>query len=142
MSFKGIFVFIDDNIHEHTFFKKAVAEICENEVKSAYDGEQGLEVIKKNKDNIFIIFCDVNMPKMNGLELKRVIEGTPELKIKSIPFIFHSTQNNAIVVKEAYTLGIQGFLKKSDDMNKSIPNLDIIVKLWSAFIHPNSLGAS
>lgn len=136
---KGIFVFIDDDIHEHTFFKKALAEICKNEVKSAYNGEEGLKIIKENKDNIFIIICDINMPKLNGLELKRVIEGTPELKLQAIPFIFHSTHNNAIVVKEAYALGIQGFVEKSRDMSKSVPNLDILVKLWSNIVHPNSL---
>ena len=136
---KGKFVFIDDDVQEHVMFKKALETYCDNEVISAYDGEEGFNVIKKNKDHIFIIICDINMPKLNGLELKRMIEGTPELKIKAIPFVFHSTHDSGIVVKEAYALGIQGFVKKADDLAQSVANLDILIKFWSTIVHPNSL---
>lgn len=139
MNPKGKFIFIDDDVQEHIMFKKALKIYCDNEVVSAYDGEEGLNLIKENKDDIFIIICDINMPKINGLELKRMIEGTPELKIKAIPFVFHSTHDNGIVVKEAYALGIQGFVKKADDLTQSVTNLDILIRFWSSIVHPNSI---
>ncbi|HEX8516695.1 MAG TPA: response regulator [Bacteroidia bacterium] len=134
---RGKFVFIDDDHDEHVAFRNALAKICNNEVLSAYDGEQGFRLLKENKDDIFLVICDINMPKINGLELKRLIEGTPELKMKAIPFIFHSTHDSGLVVKEAYSLGIQGFVRKADDFTKSVSHLDIIVKFWSSIVHPN-----
>ncbi len=139
MNPKGKFVFVDDDVHEHIMFKKALSKYCDNEVVSSYDGDEAFEFLKENKAPIFIIICDINMPKINGLELKRLIEGTPELKLKAIPFIFHSTQDSSIVVKEAYALGFQGFVKKSDDITKSIGHLDLIIKFWSSIIHPNAV---
>lgn len=139
MNPKGKFVFIDDDVQEHIMFKKELRKYCDNEVVSAYDGAEGLNLIRSNKDDIFIIICDINMPKINGLELKRVIEGTPELKIKAIPFVFHSIHDSGIIVKEAYALGIQGFVRKSDDLTKSYTNLEILIRFWSSIVHPNSI---
>ncbi|MEW6470351.1 MAG: response regulator [Bacteroidota bacterium] len=85
---KGSFILIDDDKEEHDLFKHVLKKLCTNEVKSAYDGEDGLSLIKSNKTNIFMVISDINMPRMNGLQLKRVIEGTPELKLRSIPFVF------------------------------------------------------
>jgi CheY-like chemotaxis protein len=135
---KGKFIFVDDDKDEHPMFIRSLRQLCDNEVISAFNGEEALQVIKENKDDIFLIICDINMPKINGLELKRVIEGTPELKIKAIPFIFHTTHATDLVIKEAYSLGIQGFIQKSNDLSKSVSNLDIIVKFWSTIVHPNS----
>lgn len=135
---KGKFIFIDDDIQEHVMFKSALKQYCDNEVVSAYDGEEAFHLLKNNKDDIFIIICDINMPKINGLELKRMIEGTPELKIKAIPFVFHSTHDSGIVVKEAYALGIQGFIKKGEDLTQSVTNLDILIRFWSTIVHPNT----
>jgi DNA-binding NarL/FixJ family response regulator len=137
MNPQGKFVFIDDDKNEHVSFKSALAKYCDNEVISAYNGEEAFNLIKENKDDIFIIICDINMPRINGLELKRMIEGTPELKLKAIPFIFHSTHDSGIVVKEAYALGIQGFIKKSADITESVSHLGIIIELWSSIVHPN-----
>ena len=136
---KGVFIFIDDDIQEHIRFKAELKKICGNEVVSAYNGEEALELLKKNKDNIFLIISDIGMPKINGLELKHMVESTPELKIKAIPFIFHSTNDSPIIIKEAYSMGIQGFIKKSADPTQSVQNLEIIVKFWSSIAHPNSI---
>ena len=54
------------------------------------DGVEALSYLRETNDEIFIILCDLNMPKMDGLELKGMIELTAELKIKAIPFIFHT----------------------------------------------------
>ncbi|MES2592984.1 MAG: response regulator [Bacteroidota bacterium] len=139
MNPKGKFIFIDDDVQEHVMFKKALKKYCDNEVLSAYNGEEAFEIIKQNKHSVFIIICDINMPKVNGLELKRLIEGTPDLKMRAIPFIFHSTHDSGIVVKEAYSLGIQGFIKKSDDMSESVRCLDLIIEFWSSIVHPNTI---
>jgi CheY-like chemotaxis protein len=49
---------------------------------------EAFKYLKKTKDNIFIIICDMDMPKMNGLDLKRAIDADDHLKTKAVPFIF------------------------------------------------------
>lgn len=136
---RGHFFFIDDDEAEHVMFKKALRTLCDNEVISAYDGAEGYAALKRHKLDIFMIICDINMPKVNGLELKRMIETTPELKLRAIPFIFHTSQHNPIVVKEAFALGIQGFVKKSADVTQSLRQLELLVNFWSTSVHPNML---
>src|SRR5689334_5196859 len=109
---EGIFIFVDDDQEEHELFTMAIREICNNQIVFAANGEEALEKIRENRENIFLIISDINMPRINGLELKRIIEGTPELKLCAIPFIFHSAHDNPLVVKEAFSMGIQGFIKK------------------------------
>jgi len=53
-------------------------------------GEEALLYLKDTTDDIFLILSDLNMPRMDGLKLKRMIDLPPDIKIKAIPFFFHS----------------------------------------------------
>jgi CheY-like chemotaxis protein len=134
---KGVFIFIDDDEEEHELFKLALREICPNPVLSAYNGEDGFSLIRENKNNIFLIISDMNMARVNGLELKRLIESTPELKMKAIPFVFHSTVTDELVVKEAYSLNIQGYIQKRSDVKTSVEVLRHFIEFWTKTMHPN-----
>lgn len=74
---------------------------------TASNGVEGLRIIEEKKD-IVAIFCDINMPKMNGLELLKVI------KKKGIetPFIIFSSQGDATDTFTALELGAMEFIKK------------------------------
>jgi len=134
---KGVFVFIDDDKDEHELLKIAMESLeLNNQIKNFMDGEEGFRYLKKTKDSIFLILCDINMPKMDGLELKRMIDLTPEIKIKAIPFFFHSNSASPTEVRSAYTLGIQGYLKKADTLNGTIKSLENIIALWTTVVHP------
>lgn len=139
MELKGKIIFVDDDRHEYDLFKRTFEKFSKNEIIYGRDGEEGLELIHKNKDNIFMIVSDINMPRMNGLELKRMIEGTPILKIKSIPFVFRTAHNNVVVIKEAYSLGIQGLFIKTADPKDLYDHIEILLKCWTTAVHPNIL---
>jgi CheY-like chemotaxis protein len=47
--------------------------------------------MQKSDEQPFLILYDINMPCMNGLELRRALAGDARLKKKSIPFIFLTT---------------------------------------------------
>ncbi len=90
-------------------------------------------------DNPFLILSDINLPKQTGLEFKKRIDADPQLRRKSIPFIFYSTSASQSEVNQAYTeMTVQGyFLKKSsyEDIKK---DLRIIIDYWKACRHPNT----
>jgi CheY-like chemotaxis protein len=139
MNPKGILIFIDDDHDEFVLFKRVFATFSDNEIKYAANGEAGLKLVHEHKDNIFMIISDINMPVLNGLELKRMIEGTPALKIKSIPFVYRTTHNNVVVIKEAYGLGIQGLFIKSAELKDLQTEIDLLLRYWMVAVHPNIL---
>src|SRR5688500_9839345 len=55
-------------------------------------GEAVLNHLKADPTVPFLILSDVNLPGMDGFELKRRIVEDSSLRYKSIPFVFWSTQ--------------------------------------------------
>lgn len=136
---KGVLLFVDDDRSEYERFGEVLHTMVDNELLYAPNGEEGLKLIHEHKDALFMIISDINMPLMNGLELKRVIEGTPILKMRAIPFIFRTVHDNVVVTKEAYSLGIQGLFIKTEDAGTLRRQIEIILQFWIAAVHPNIL---
>jgi CheY-like chemotaxis protein len=138
---RGVFLFVDDDKDEHELFGIAMKQTgLTNKIVNCYNGQEALKYLENQKEDIFIIICDINMPKMDGLELKRSIELIPELKLKSVPFIFHSSTSTAAEVKTAYSLNIQGFLQKANDIEGTVSSIQRIVAMWTDVIHPKDLS--
>lgn len=75
----------------------------------AGNGREALE--KLESDHGFdIILTDISMPKMNGIELIKEVK----TRNPSIPIIVLSAYNDYSYVREAFTLGIQDYILKSD----------------------------
>jgi CheY-like chemotaxis protein len=137
---KGVFVFIDDNKEEQEYFKKATKTLgLGNQLVCCFSGTEAYNYLKQTEKDTFMIICDVHMPVMDGFEFKRLVEGTPELKIKSIPFFFHSADATDLEIKTAYTLNIQGFLRKAATMEGTLLSLYYLICLWTDLVHPNEL---
>jgi CheY-like chemotaxis protein len=79
------------------------------------------------------------MPKMDGLELKRRIESKSDVRARSIPFVFHSSQTSPAEIRTAFTLGIQGFIKKGD-YKETVKLLITLFYFWSNCIHPKDVS--
>jgi CheY-like chemotaxis protein len=136
---RGLIIFVDDDLDEQQLFREEMSTFTNREILVAENGEKALELITKHLSEIFMIVSDINMPKLTGLELKRIIEGRPELKLKAIPFVFHSSIADPIIVKEAFALGIQGFILKTHHFRESVRNLEILLKFWDSTVHPNDV---
>ncbi len=78
-------------------------------VHEASDGVDALESFKL-PGNVDIVLTDISMPKMNGIEL---IKNIRELD-KNMPIIVLSAYNDYQFVREAFKLGIQDYILKSD----------------------------
>lgn len=61
----------------------------------------------------FIILSDINMPKLNGLELRKKLKTNADLQLKCIPYLFFSTAANQPAVVEAYSMSAQGLFYKT-----------------------------
>jgi len=67
---------VEDDLSTRLIIKKIV-EKEGYEVLEAEDGHEGWSIFQKEKDNIYIALLDWMMPKMDGIELCRLIRKTP-----------------------------------------------------------------
>lgn len=88
---------------------KDVIESKGHSVVEASNGIEGLETLKSNP-NVRLIFCDVNMPLMDGLTMCRTIQETPELP--KPPIVILSPEYNADVRKQAKEWGVIAWITK------------------------------
>ena len=96
---------------------KEILEFEKFQVDDAEDGKVGFELIKKNKYEL--IFCDIKMPKMDGME---VLEKSISSGIDT-PFIMISGHGNVETAVEAIKKGAYDFIQKPLDLNRILVTL-------------------
>lgn len=88
-----------------TFFKDFIV---------ATNGVEGLNAFKENQDIIDVVITDINMPKMNGLDmLDKIKELTP-----FIPMLITTAHNDANFLHRAIDIGVTGYINKPIDVRK------------------------
>ncbi len=80
------------------------------EVYSAYDAEEGIELIKKNDPDLILL--DILLPRENGVSLLSKIR--KEEKIALVPVIAFSNYDDKETKKEAENLGVKEYLIKTN----------------------------
>jgi len=129
---------IDDDDDDLQMVKEALAQLnIENEVVIFNDGFKFLDFIRTSENKAFFILCDVNMVKVNGLELKKRIFDDEVLRLKCVPFIFMSTGRASSEVMKAYSYGVQGYFVKPTSFGKLKEMLQHIIWYWRDSQRPN-----
>jgi two-component system chemotaxis response regulator CheY len=77
-------------------------------IHEAGDGQQALEVLRAQKVNL--VLTDINMPKMDGLQLLAAMKSTPAWK--DVPVVMITTEGGETKVAEAVRLGANGYVRK------------------------------
>jgi response regulator RpfG family c-di-GMP phosphodiesterase len=135
----GKIVLIDDELFEKDLLDMALDEINIRLDLIYFDnGKDAINYLKTTKDSIFIIISDMNMPKMNGLDMKKIIDADERLKEKAIPFVFCSTSVIKSQLIEAYDYRVQGYFMKPHDVKGMAKQLELIINYWSVSIRPDS----
>ena len=102
---------IDDDALERMKFKKVCKDICFScTLVEAVNGEQALSFLSAQEHTFNIIILDLHMPKMNGLELLKILKST--IEYKNIPVIIMSNSEDSTELKECYDIGVSGYFTK------------------------------
>jgi two-component system chemotaxis response regulator CheY len=78
------------------------------EIREAGDGTEAIEVLQNS--SVGLILSDINMPKMDGLQLLARIKEMPH--VKDVPVIMITTEGGQGKVMEAVQLGAAGYVRK------------------------------
>jgi two-component system response regulator len=94
-----------------------------NEIYVAEDGQEAIDFIffqgKFSSRSIVIplrmIFLDLKLPKISGLEVLKRIKSDPETK--KLPVVIITSSEEDPDIREAYALGANGYVVKPVDFN-------------------------
>lgn len=136
---QGAIIVIEDDKEDQELFSEAIAELrILNPIIFFGEGVSALEYLQKTIEQPFIIFCDINVPLMNGLQLREHIDADPILRRKSIPFIFYTTSLNKPEIEKAYDMMVQGYFVKENTFTAAKESIKLIVDYWGKCKHPNT----
>lgn len=139
MALSGPLVVIDDDDDDRHMIEEMLADLqLPNSVRYFEHGKVALDYLLTTRESPLLILSDINMPVMNGLELRDQIDADPYLKEKSIPFIFLSTSDDLTLIKKAYAATIQGYFKKWNDFEAGKRDLATMIDYWKSCLHPNN----
>ena len=133
-------IIIEDDIDDQEIITQVLESIhVPNKAVFFNNGKEALHFLQKEDVHPFVILSDINMPVMNGFELRKRISEDETLRKKTIPFVFYTTAADQKAVSIAYDLTVQGFFVKPNDIGALTRVLKSILEYWKYCIHPNTL---
>jgi CheY-like chemotaxis protein len=109
-------------------FKKN--NIC-NPLWVAGNGQEGLEMLRGNEmpGDRRLVLLDLNMPKMNGIEMLRELREDPDLKLTPVVVLTTSDAERDRV--DAYNLNVAGYILKPVTLVNFVEAMATLNKYWS-----------
>lgn len=133
----------DDQIDEKAFLRAINKLRITNPVTVARDGVEAWDILKGTngksplpRPNLLVL--DINMPRMNGLELLEQIRGDADLH-DSIIFMLTTSNDDADKI-EAFDLNVAGYMLKSDVGNSFVRAVELVNNYWRVVEFPSSTG--
>ncbi len=102
-----------------------------NPLHVASDGIEGLELLRgvlRSAERL-IVLLDINMPRMNGIEMLRALRADPDLR--TTPVVVLTTSNDDRDRIEAYNLNVAGYLLKPVTFSNFVELTAALNKYWS-----------
>lgn len=104
---------VDDEAHIRMLIEQALEELEDNDVEflSADNGEKALEIITDEKPDL--VFLDVMMPKMNGMEVCRRVK--KELALNDVYVVLLTAKGQELDRQKGQEVGADLYMTKPFD---------------------------
>lgn len=138
MNKTGPIIIIEDDVDDQELLTEIFKKLnYGNKIIYYRDGNEALDFLNKTDISPFLILSDINMPKINGFELRSKVFTNEQLQTKCIPYLFFTTGANKKAVIDAYALSVQGFFIKPNTMQGLENTIKKIVEYWQECIAPS-----
>ena len=127
---------VEDNHSDAFLFKRVLRrESISKNVHTACDGVEAInflfdknsgKYIKQNKPKV--IFLDLKLPKLNGLEVLEIIKNNQDTK--DIPVVILTSSSEDSDINKAYELGVNSYLVKPVDMHFYTQTISELTHYW------------
>lgn len=106
-----VILYVEDDEHIRNELTALLSKFFKN-IYTAVDGQDGLEQFLEKKDEINIIISDINMPKLNGIEMVKKIREEQH----DIPVIYTTAYSDNDYLFESIKLKIYDYIIKPIDV--------------------------
>jgi chemotaxis family two-component system response regulator Rcp1 len=113
----------------------------EGEMRTVTDGEDALLYVRgqgkyKGMPLPDLIFLDLSLPKISGLDVLKEIKATPELR--HIPIVVSSGSDDPADVRAVYALNGNCFIRKPNELAQFLKFVETCFKFWTTVVtlHP------
>ena len=135
----GPVIIIEDDIDDKEILEDVFKSLnYPNQVLFFHNGQEALDFLNETDQNPFLILSDINLPKLNGFELRDKVRMDAKLQTKCIPYLFFTTASNQKMVIDAYSLSVQGFFIKPTRVAELESLIKLIMDYWKHCISPNA----
>ncbi len=126
------FLLVEDDEVDVMALKRAFKNNnIQNKLDIASNGIEALDMLHGRNVELVkpdLILLDINMPKMNGLELLKTIRN--DNKLKTLAVVVLTTSDNEKDKIEAYNLNVAGYILKPVQVEDFIGIMAVVNKYW------------
>ena len=120
---------VEDNEGDIILTLEALKEMkTRNRVTVARNGEKALELLASTIELPDLVLLDINLPKVDGIEVLANIKRDP--KFKSIPVIMLSTSSSESDINAAFANNANHFISKPVDLSCFMEVVTTIENFW------------
>ncbi|MEY8020032.1 response regulator [Muriicola sp. SD30] len=122
-------LFIEDDAIESMKLNRTASKLpVKHTIIQAKNGEEALDILNGPDQLPDIIFLDLNMPRMNGIEFLQILKKDPALKY--LPTIILTTSQNRSDLLECYRTGIAGYIIKPLKYEDYEDKIQKVIAYW------------
>jgi CheY-like chemotaxis protein len=122
---------VDDDGEDHELVAEIFQEVKYKNPLKFFNGASAMvQALDEIEIAPFIIICDVNLPRIDGFELRGKLLEIPNNKFHSVPFIFWSTNASEAQIRRAFELRAHGFFIKEAKYEDWKVSLIHIIEYW------------
>ncbi|MFN3378960.1 response regulator [Runella zeae] len=130
-------ILIADDDDDDRYLLQSVLDDCNllNPTVFVGDGLELLEYIRtdNNDASVGLIILDLNMPRMDGREVLKVLKTEP--KLRKIPVVVLTTSKSEKDVNQCYALGANCYISKPSSFDVFNDTILTLVKFWINLTH-------
>ncbi len=135
----GTILLVEDNPDDVMFTLRAFSKNhIRNEIVVAGDGEVALQRLLPDDGTAplrpALILLDVNLPKVNGLEVLRRVRD--DERTKTLPVVVLTTSNEERDIVESYRLGANSYVRKPVVFGEFLNAANVLGMYWLLINEP------
>jgi CheY-like chemotaxis protein len=131
MPYRGPIIIVEDDMDDQEIMREIISDLgVPNILRFFNTCLKALEYLTSTLEKPFLIISDINLPIMNGLELKAEINGHLSHNIRKIPFIFMSTNRDPSMMDKALEVYSQGYFIKPTRLGDLKEMVRVILDYW------------
>jgi CheY-like chemotaxis protein len=135
-----VIMIIEDDIEDQELLQETFSTLnYPNPIIFFSNGNDALNHLHQTSAPPALIISDINMPRINGFEIRKRIDESPELRKLEIPFVFLSTLSQDAAVADACSVSDHGFFTKPYRMADLRNTIKTIVEYWVQPLYTSSL---